>query len=417
MVEDQAGQTSRVSTQRHQPMRVCVVSYSLYETDSRARRYAESLAQRGDSVDVFALGRPGAAKTETFHGVRVRRLQERTFSERGRFSYAWRYLLFLIRALVQVSIEDFRHRYDVVHVHSVPDFMVFSALVPRMRGTPIILDIRDILPEFYASKFGVSDHSPGFRFLCFVERISAGLASHVIIANPTWQARILKRSVRSKGCSVVFNLPDRSIFVKSGKKDQNHDRFLLLYHGTLNWHQGLDLAIRAFAQIHEMVPDVDFHIYGDGPVKDELLNLVNELHLENRVTIRERRPLQEIPPILETAKLGIVPKRNDRFGREAFSTKTLEYMAMGVPVLLADTAGDLHYFDAKVVQFFKAEDIEDMSQKMLDLIQHPEKRYEIIDRAARFVADRDWETKKSEYLALVDGLVADARKGSETRSR
>ena len=45
-------------------MRVCVIVYSYYETDSRARRYAEALAKRGDHVDVVALGKD-AIKKET----------------------------------------------------------------------------------------------------------------------------------------------------------------------------------------------------------------------------------------------------------------------------------------------------------------------------------------------------------------
>ena len=47
----------------------------------------------------------------------------------------------------------------MIHVHSVPDFLVFAALVPKLLGARIILDIHDILPEFYASKFGASKDS------------------------------------------------------------------------------------------------------------------------------------------------------------------------------------------------------------------------------------------------------------------
>jgi len=162
------------------PLHVCMVAYTFYETDSRVIRYAESLVQRGDQVDVFSLGKAGAAAKETLHGVNVTRLQGRLFDETGRFSYLWRVLLFLARALYHVSIHDLSQHYDIVHVHSVPDFLVFTALLPRLRGVPVILDIRDILPEFYASKFEVSERSPGFRFLCF-EACCTGLASSTAV--------------------------------------------------------------------------------------------------------------------------------------------------------------------------------------------------------------------------------------------
>src|SRR5713101_4305212 len=110
--------------QNRRPLHVCMVAYTFYETDSRVIRYAESLVQRGDRVDVFALGKVGAAVEENLRGVSVRRLQGRIFDETGRFSYLWRLLLFLARALYQVSIHDLSQRYDVIHVHSVPDFLI-----------------------------------------------------------------------------------------------------------------------------------------------------------------------------------------------------------------------------------------------------------------------------------------------------
>jgi glycosyltransferase involved in cell wall biosynthesis len=404
MQDEQKG--PRVKTRDgRRPLRVCMVAYTFYETDSRVMRYAEALAQRGDLVDVFALKKPGTPRIETLGGVQVRRLQGRLFNEKSLFSYIWRIFLFLIRCLYQVSIHDLRKKYDIVHIHSVPDFLVFSALLPRLRGAPIILDIRDILPEFYASKFGVSEKSLGFRFLCVAERFCARFASHVIIANHTWQERLLSRSVGPGESTVFLNVPDRSIFTPSKHHKEMSDRFLILYHGTLNWHQGLDLAVRAFAKIKNLVPEAEFHIYGDGPSKPELLLLIEQLQLENRVLLHERIPLREIPSVIETAKLGVVPKRKDNFGNEAFSTKILEFMAMGVPVIVSDTKIDRYHFDDSVVRFFRGEDEDDLAHSILDLIRHKELRLALIERAAEFVAQNDWAPKKHEYLNLIDGLL------------
>src|SRR5271157_5147101 len=402
MPVDEVQETSRNGAKDHvqgvarnsRHLRIAMVTYSFYEADSRVMRYAEALVKRGDEVEVFALGMPKTPRTEVMHGVLVHRLQGRQFNEKGRLAYLWRIVLFLMRAFVRVSVGDLRQRYDLVHVHSVPDFLVLSALVPRLRGTPVILDIRDILPEFYASKFDVSGKSPGFRFLCFVERLCANFASHVIIANHTWQERLLSRSVNPGKSTVMLNFPDRSIFAGPPKPGKSRDGLLLLYHGTLNRHQGLDLAVKAFARIKDLAPQANFHIYGDGPSKRELLALIEELHLENRVVVYERKPLREISAVLETAELGIVPKRKDDFGNEAFSTKILEFMAMGVPVIVSDTKVDRFYFDDSLVRFFRGDDEKDLARCMLDLIQHPEKRQMLAERAAEFVAINDWALRK-----------------------
>ncbi|MGC2529858.1 MAG: glycosyltransferase, partial [Candidatus Acidiferrum sp.] len=117
-------------------------------------------------------------------------------------------------------------------------------------------------------------------------------------------------------------------------------------------------------------------------------------------------PVREITAVLETAGLGIVPKRKDNFGNEAFSTKILEFMAMGVPVIVADTRVDRHYFDDSVVCFFSGEDANDLARCMLDLIQHSEKRKALVERAEQYVAKNDWAVQKQEYLNLIDEFVS-----------
>jgi hypothetical protein len=45
-------------------------------------------------------------------------------------------------------------KFDLVHVPHIPDFLIFSAWPAKRRGARLILDIHDIAPEFFASKFG-----------------------------------------------------------------------------------------------------------------------------------------------------------------------------------------------------------------------------------------------------------------------
>jgi len=388
------------------PMRIAMVAYTFYDGDNRVMRYAETLVKRGDHVDVFALRGAEQTAEEDVNGVSVHRLQGRLLNERGVASYAWRLTQFFVRALYQLSLHDFRAKYDLIHVHSVPDFLVFTTLLPRLRGTPVILDIHDILPEFYASKFGASPTSRSFKVLLGIERCSARFASHVIIANHIWKERLLSRSVTPEKCTVVLNSPDRSIFTRSAAPIRNGNRITLLYPGSLNWHQGLEIAIRAFARIVDKVPNADLVIYGDGPSKEDLIRLAKDLGLGNRVQMPAARPLREIAKAIESADIGIVPKRKDSFGNEAFSTKILEFMALGVPVIVSDTKVDRYYFNDSVVRFFRGGDDEDLARCMLDLILNQDQRRQLVDNASRFVEQIDWNAKRGEYVDLVDNLAA-----------
>jgi glycosyltransferase involved in cell wall biosynthesis len=385
-------------------MRVCMVTYSFYDHDNRVMRYAEALAKQGHEVEVFGLRHRDQPDTELLRGVRVRRIRRRIINERGRFSYLIRTLLFFFSSMFAVSRSHLRKPYSLVHVHSVPDFLVFAAWLPRLTGARIILDIHDLLPELYVSKFASGSASLIFRVLQRVEQTSAAFADHVIAANHIWQQKLISRSLPASKCSVFMNLPDPSIFSPRGRSRWD-DQFLLLYPGTLSWHQGLDIAIRAFAQIKDEFPRAQFDIYGEGSAKPGLMTLARELGLQDRVVFRGAVPLREIASVIENADLGVVAKRNDSFGNEAFSTKILEFMALGVPVVVSETKIDRYYFDDRTVTFFRSGDSDDLARRMRELARNPEARKRQVKNATEFVGRNGWNSKKQEYLSLVDTLV------------
>jgi glycosyltransferase involved in cell wall biosynthesis len=388
-------------------LRVCMLAYTFYENDGRVMRYAEALAQEGAAVDAIVLGRPGQPREEIVHGVRVLRVQTREKNERSKISYFTRIMRFLLRSMAEVTRQDFKSRYHVIHVHSVPDFEVFAALVPKLRGSKVILDIHDIVPEFYAAKFGLSHKSLVFRALKLVERLSAWFADHVIAANDIWLEKIASRSSRREKCSAFINYPDMAVFRKELRTRGNDGRFILLYPGTLNWHQGLDIAVKAFALAQPQAPGMELRIYGEGTARAEIERLVGELGLQGKVLVKDPLPLREIAAVMADADLGVVPKRNDSFGGEAFSTKILEFMALGVPVLVADTRIDRHYFNDTLVRFFKSSDVEALAQGMLAAYREREKNAAMAMNALAYVMENSWGVKKHDYLAIVDRLVDD----------
>lgn len=387
------------------PLRACMLAYTFYENDGRVMRYAEALAQEGVQVDAIVLRREGQAREEMINGVRVIRVQRREKNERGKFSYLKRVVQFFFRSMFEMAHQHLRHRYDLVHVHSVPDFEVFAALVPKLGGAKIILDIHDIVPEFYAAKFGVSRDSVTFKLLKLVERLSAGFADHVIVANDIWLDRIASRATRRDKCSAFINYPDMSVFNTRLRTRGPDGRFILSYPGTLNWHQGLDIAIKAFAIAQREAPDMEFHIHGEGPAKPELEQLVIALDVSDKVHLHPPLPLCEIAAVMANADLGIVPKRNDSFGGDAFSTKILEFMALGVPVVVAQTRIDQHYFNDTLLRFFKPSDEGELASAMLDAYRHRERSAELAAHALDHVRENNWGARKGGYLAIVKRLV------------
>jgi glycosyltransferase involved in cell wall biosynthesis len=384
--------------------RVCMLVYSFYESDNRVLRYARALVERGDIVDVIALGSgDDQPDFEVIDRVNVFRIQRRTRNEKGKFSYLYRLAKFCLKSFVFLSRMQLKHKYDLVHVHNVPDFLVFSALLPKLGGARIILDIHDILPEFFANKFRKSENNLYVSMLRLAESASTRFADHVIISNHLWRDKITQRSVPRDKCAVFINHVDVSVFNR--ERTRKGGPFIILYHGGLQRHQGLDLAINAFARIREQTPETEFHIYGGGNVKPELQALVKSLGLEEKVRFFESVTMREIAGVVANADLGIVPKRADSFGNEAFSTKIMEYMAEGVPVIVSKTKVDTYYFNDSIVRFFESGNEQKLAEAMLALVTSPELRSKLAGNAREFVALNSWDVKKHEYLHLVDSLL------------
>ncbi|HLE17267.1 MAG TPA: glycosyltransferase [Syntrophales bacterium] len=383
--------------------KICMLAYTFYETDSRVRMYAEALAKRGDHVDIIALGKPGQPPRETLNGVNIYRIQKREVNERLRLTFFFRLLKFLVKSSFFLTGKHLQNSYDVIHVHSVPDFEVFAAWLPKITGSALILDIHDLVPEFYTSKFSSGSNTLLFKALVLVEKLSILFSDHVIIPNHLWHKKLVRRSVDEKKCSVILNYPDTDIFHRRPvKKDK--DKFVLIYPGTLNWHQGVDIAIRAFSMIKDDVPNAEFHIYGGGSSKNSLIKLASELGLHGRVFFKNQLPLEEIAEVVANADLGIVPKRDNSFGSEAFSTKILEFMALNVPVVVSGTKIDRYYFDDTLVKFFQPGDEKNLAQSILLLINDPDLRNRLVNNSLEYIKKNNWEIKKAEYLKIVDSL-------------
>lgn len=386
-------------------MKACMLAYTFYDADNRVRRYAEALVRRGDQVDAIALAREGQPAFEVIRGVRVYRIQKRTIDETGPFSYLIKLLLFFVRSAGLLAVRAFREPYDLIHVHSVPDFEVFATIVPRLMGTRVILDIHDIVPEFYASKFKVSERSVIFRTLVLVERLSIAYSNHVIIANHLWHEKLTRRSVRPEKCTAIINYPDPSIFSRRGGQARRSTEFVMCYPGTLSWHQGLDIAIEAMAELRDEIPELRLQLIGDGPERENLKRLIRERKLEDRVSLTGLIPMEKVAEIMEGIDLGIVPKRADSFGNEAFSTKIMEFMAMNVPVIASRTRVDEYYFHDGIVQFFDSGNAHDLADKICLLYHDSARRAELRSRSAAFIAQNSWDTRQHEYFRIIDRLV------------
>ena len=385
----------------YQDMHVCMVAYAFYESDNRVRRYAETLIKLGCHVDVLAIRKPGQNKKEMIKGVEVYRIQERRIDERNRLSYLYRLIKFLLKSFCWLSYHHMKKNFRIIHVHSVPDFEVFSTILPKLMNAKIILDIHDIVPEFYADKFKVDFDHPVVKILRIIERICCSYVDHVIIANDIWREKLIQRAVSPEKCTTIMNYPDTDIFSNRTDDKSRCENTVMVYPGTLAYHQGVDIAIRATRLIRDSIPDFEFHIYGKGPEKNELQKLIIELGLSDVVFMYEPVSMEQIAQKLHEADIGVVPKRASGFGNEGLSTKIFEYMAMGLPVVASKTKVDAVFPD-NTLTHFTSENATELANQVVQLVRNDEIREKQIDAANIFIRKNSWDKKKYLYIDIIN---------------
>ena len=386
--------------------RIGMIVYSVYRRDNRVIRYAEALAARGDTVEVISLKQnPTDPAAEKVGSVQVYRVRGRyTKNQKHQGEYLLPILWFGAAATARLAWRHIRRRYDLIHVHNMPDFLVFAAGFPRLTGAKTILDIHDIMPEFYASKFQKAGSTFGVAVLKTIERVSARFANHVIISNHLWLKPFVARSAPEQKCSVFINYVNQGLFYPRPHA-ANGDKRIIMFPGGLQWHQGLDIAIRAMPAVLRKIPNAEFHIHGDGNRKDELVELTRDLGLMDKVRFFDPRPVSEIAGVMSQADLGVVPKRADSFGNEAYSTKIMEFMSLGVPMVVSSTKIDRFYFNDSVVRFFESGNPDALAEAIIEVLENDELRRRMIANALEYASQNSWQRRQAAYLELVDALI------------
>ncbi len=118
--------------------------------------------------------------------------------------------------------------------------------------------------------FSAPEDSRVIRWLKRAEKFSARFADHVIISNHLWHEKYSSRTGANGKCSVFINNVDTRVFYRR-PRTRNDGKLIVLFPGGLQWHQGLDIAIRAFRGVVDRLPQAEFHIYGEGNMKPNLV--------------------------------------------------------------------------------------------------------------------------------------------------
>jgi glycosyltransferase involved in cell wall biosynthesis len=396
--------------------RVAVVLFSYYPADPRPRRAAEALVREGMKVDLICLREAGTdAKLEMVNGVDVRRVPLRR-RRGGVLGYLLQYGTFLTMALGILAARSLARRYDVVHVHNMPDILVLSALIPKLLGAKVVLDLHDPMPELMMTIFHLDRESGVVRMLRRLEKWSIRWADLVLTTNLAFETLFVSRNCPPKKIRIVMNSPDERIFcirpVGPGTvtSQASGKPFVVMYHGSLLERNGVDLAVEALARVLQSVDNVELRIYGaPTPFLEQVMESVRARGLTAAVRFFGAKQLEEIVEAIKDCDVGVIPNRRSIFTEINMPTRIFEYLAIGKPVIAPRTAGILDYFDEDSLILFELGDADDLAQKIQDTWADPRKVAAIARRGQEVYRAHAWRHERNVLVGAVGDVLRQRR--------
>ena len=393
---------------------ICMVAYTNYATDARVRREAETLAANPSyEVQVLVLKECATPHTYLLDNVVVRELDVSKYRGQSGIRYVISYLSFFLLAFMACNRLLLTGRLDVVHVHNMPNFLVFCAIFPALAGKRIILDVHDTVLETYASKFTAIRNDTLrkalVKLLQLEESLSCALADRVVTVNHIQCQALVQRGIPQAKTLISMNVPDPRRFhlERGASRHADNGRFRLVYFGTITRRLGIDLAIHAVARVAADIPGVEFHIIGGGEDREAFRRLSENLHIAEVVHFSTREyPLEKLVPILLDMDLCIVPNRMNPATELMLPVKMLESIALGIPVLTPKLKTIEHYFGDDMVFYFEAENVCSMAMAIRQAYENADLRARKACRARTFLDQYGWETHQHTLIDAYKALLS-----------
>ncbi len=374
--------------------------------DVRVEREARALVARGHRVDVICARGGTEPRHEVIDGIHVHRVPVRRDRGGALVHQLGEYVAFTAWAAAELLRLHSKRRLHVVQVHNVPDFIVLAALPAKLTGTPIILDLHDLMPEFFASRFNGRMDSMAVRLVTLQERLSRSLADLVITVTEQWRRTLIERGADPKITYVIMNVPDEDLYAPRPPRMTANDPLLVVYHGTITHRYGLDVLVNAFAIARRRIP-LRLLLHGRGEQLPEIKRLIRRLELADAVTLStELMPAVDLADMIAGGDIGVVPNRNDVFTDGILPTKLMEYVALGVPAIVSRSTATSAYFSDDMVRYVDAGDEAALADAIVDLAQDPARRHLLASNAQKFTIGHPWSAEAARYVSLVENLAA-----------
>lgn len=325
-------------------------------------------------------------------------------SRTGGLNYFFEFVVYFFYCIYKSLILDIRKKYFIVQIMVMPEFMMFSAFVPRLRGAKIIMDWMDPLYEVFISRKDIKKNKFVLFILNNIEKLAVKFSHKVLVPNRGFIKAFNERNIDTSHFFVIPNSADEEFFIIKKDIKKNNQYFQIIYHGVAVNYNGLKITIDAFLEAMKKLPSLKLMIVGDGPEIDYARKVKLSYNLKKEIQIIGRVPINKLHKYLMQADAGIVSNLNTPFTNINLPTRIMELISMKIPVISSKLSGICDYFNKDALMFFEPGNYKELADCILELANSTEKRNRLVNNANEQYREIDWLTTKNKYMQIIQQL-------------
>lgn len=377
--------------------------------DPMVQREAEALAGAGFDVEVICLRSADAPHRAVVNNVSVIRLPViRLPVGRRKASMAGKALSdagFFLLAAGFLSARHIRRPYSVIQANSMPDFLVFAALVPKLLGSRVVAKLQEPAPELAATIFGPTLLTGA---LARIEQWAIRFADHTITVTDQLKQRYVERGAAADRISVVLNCVDPDSMLDGWSPPPGRpgkSGFVVVCHGTVEDRYGQDTIIDAAHLLRDEMPDLRVVMTGRGSQIPEMTKRIDRLGLRSTVRFEGWVSRARLNEILYSADAGVVAQKASPYSQLVHTNKMVDYWIFGLPVIASRLRAVSELYDDRFLEYFEPADAAGLAAAIQRLRTDPQRRAELARNGKIAQLSNGWATQRLSYLRVFDVML------------
>jgi len=370
--------------------------------DRRVWREARALRNAGHDVSVISPGSAQLGRKERLEEIEIRR-----WGAPPEMSGLVGQVLETLTALAWTSwyllALRLRGPIDVLHVANPPDTYFVIGRLLRLFGTRFVYDQHDVCPELLDAQAGAKSRKARVLrpFLEALEQESYRCADLVIAPNNSYRSIAIRRGrVDPHSVVVVRSGPDALAFQQATPVP-----LVVVFAGMINVQDRVDLLLEAAASVLSRRPgSLRVLVVGTGDDVPRLQALAAARGIDDAVRWTGWLSGDALRDQLQGGSVAVSLDGDDEFSRISTMTKVPEYLALGLPCLLADLPENrVSAGDAAI--YFTPGDAASLTTKLDVILDEPGVLGELARGARRRAPSLLWEHSAARLVAAYRWLL------------